>query len=234
MSQGLNTLREASPRRLPPSPSSRAPPSPVRLPFCRWRAARRSARLRSDVRGRYWCAVGRRTCSSGTSPSSSSCSPSEIATLLPRGCPLLPSAQTSLRATFGSPGAAPRRLGLLRWPKCSPLGAPTSSTGGSAATARPSRRARARGAAAGALVLLWEVLWEVLRKIPLFTHPLYGVVDRFETIVELEPRGGERGTSVVGDRTAHRQAVPAHGFSLTILSTFQFPLYGPHPPHALL
>ena len=45
--------------------------------------------------------------------------------------------------------------------------------------------------------------------------------------MELEPRGRQRRTTVVGDRTPHRRAVTADGLGFRVISAFEGVLYGP-------
>jgi hypothetical protein len=166
---------------LPPRVRCPLPPSQARRSFCRWLAAHGSGRCRSSAPDRCWCAVGPGSGNSGTDPSSSSWLPSKTKTPLHKAHPLVPCGRTSPRATFGSPGATLRRSGPLRRPGCALPDAPTSSTGGWEATAHPSLEAHAQAAPAAALAPLGFA--------PLFTHPLHGVPNGPQTLVELYARG---------------------------------------------
>jgi len=59
-------------------------------------------------------------------------------------------------------------------------------------------------------------------------------VDQAQALVQAQPRGTQRRASIVGQRTAHGQAIPAHHLGLGIGPSLHRTLKRAHPAHPLL
>src|SRR4051812_43893094 len=70
---------------------------------------------------------------------------------------------------------------------------------------------------------------------PFFAHPLDRGVDGLETFVQLQPRGREWRSSIVGDRASDGQTVAADGLGLRfVLAPLEFALDRPDSAHVFL